>query len=420
MNAQRIFIASGIFLLGIAMFGLGMVTVHRNWAIWKDTAQIKDMVRSVLETGANLPSRSYYRRAESAPDQRYVVTDKDAIADGYWAITRIDPETGLFTVDLLAVDGTIAHSWATDYSDIMPSGSDQTFLHGANVQKDGSILVAYDGGTGLARLDSCGQPLWARTDAFYHHVIQTDATGFWTWRAPAHANGDDQRLFRFDGATGQTLETIDLIDDVVAVSPANALITSIPKGYEFTRDTWNWNMTDLFHPNDLEPLTAEMADAFPQFSPGDLLVSLRNINLVAVIDRKTREILWSAGGPWREQHDPDWQADGTITVYNNNVGRGRSNIVRVDPKTNAASVLFDGDGPQYYSNVMGQHQLLPNGNWLILSPTEGRIMEVTANGEPVREYSNIINDRFNAIVPNVQFIPADYFDTFPTCAAKGT
>jgi len=415
MIARRIFIASGFFLLGIVAFALGMATVNWNWPIWTQTAQIKDMVRSVRQTGANLPSRSYYRRADYAPDQRYVVTNKDAIADGYWAITRIDPQTGLFTVDLLAVDGSIAHSWATNYSDIVQDGSNQTFLHGAYVQRDGSILVAYDSGTGLARLDSCGAPIWARTDAYYHHVIQRGATGFWTWRAAAKANGDDQHLYRFDGDTGEALKSIDLIDDVVARSPANALITSIPSGYQFRRDTWDWSMPDLFHPNDLEPLTAEMADAFPQFSPGDLLVSLRNVNLVAVIDRQSREILWSAHGPWKEQHDPDWQADGTITVYNNNPGRGRSNIVRIDPKTNAASVLFNGEGPRYYSKVMGQHQLLPNGNWLILSPTEGRIMEVTATGDMVREYSNIINDRFNAIVPNVQFIPRDYFDSFPTC-----
>ncbi len=415
MTAQRIFIASGLFLLGVVMFFLGMAAVHRNWSVWSETAQIKNMVRSVLETGQNLPARSYYRRAENAPDQRYVVTNKDAIADGYWAITRIDPKTGLFTVDLLAVDGTVVHSWATDYSDIVADASNQTFLHGANVQKDGSILVAYDSGTGLARLDSCGAPIWSRTDAYYHHVIQTADDGFWTWQAPADPNGDDQRLFRFDGDTGQELELIELIDHVVGRSAANALIASIPKDYEFTRDRWDWGMVDLFHPNDLQPLPAALADAFPQFSPGDLLISLRDINLVAVVDRQSRDILWSMQGPWREQHDPDWQADGTITVYNNNVGRGRSNIVRVDPKTNATSVVFDGDGPEYYSNVMGQHQQLPNGNWLILSPTEGRIMEVTASGDMVREYSNIINDRFNAIVPNVSYLPADYFETFPSC-----
>jgi len=414
-QARTVFFASGFFLLALAVFALGMAAKRNDWAVWEQVALARDLVRSVLETGTILPNKSYYERTDSAPDQRYIVKNAAAMADGQFVITRLDAKTGRFVVELLAADGSVTHSWPSDYGAIVESGSNQTILHGVKAMPDGSLLVAYDAGTALARLDACGTPVWSKTDQVYHHVIQPDAEGFWTWQAGADANGDDQRMYRFDAETGAELESIDLIDDVVGASARNALIASIPEGYVFTRDTWDWSMEDIFHPNDVQPLPASMAAAFPQFRAGDLLISLRNIDLVAVVDRDNRDILWAMRGPWRAQHDPDWQPDGTITVYNNNPGRERSNIIRVDPKTNETLVLFDGDGPVYYSDVMGQHQLLPNGNWMILSPTEGRVMEVSANGELVREYTNIINRRFSAIVPNVEFVPSGFFTDLPNC-----
>ena len=41
---------------------------------------------------------------------------------------------------------------------------------------------------------------------------------------------------------------------------------------------------DPTHLNNVEPLPRAMAAAFPQFAPGDLLISLRNMNTIAVLD----------------------------------------------------------------------------------------------------------------------------------------
>ncbi len=415
LSSKSFFILSFVFLFVLGTFALGMLTVRKNWVVWQKTKEISDVVKSLYRTGQALPNSSYFLRPAAAPDQRYQVSDSAAVAPGWVAVTRLDASRPGYQVDLLDSDGKVVHTWPIDYPKFVPDGPPMEFPHATKVMPDGSLLVSFDDGQAMGRLDACGNPLWVRTDQTYHHVFQSDTEGIWTWRALADTRGDDQKLYRFDPDTGKGLESIDLIDDVVAGSARDALMASIPKGYEFTRETWNWNMPDLFHPNDIEPLTAEMADAFPQFSAGDLLISLRNINLVAVIDRQTNEFLWAMRGPWREQHDPDWQADGTITVFNNNLGRGRSSLVQVDPKTNEARVLFDGDGPVFYSSIMGNHERLPNGNWLILSTTEGRLIEVTATGAPVREYNNMVNARYNAIVPNAEYLAPGYFDQMPVC-----
>lgn len=418
LSARTVFILSAAFLFFGLVFSLGMLSVRKGWMPWEKASDIRLMITSVVETGKILPTGSYFRRSPDTPDQPHVVFDQDAVAPGFLAVTRLNADIGRYVIDLMDTNGTIIHTWPINYADLVEGGDPTEFTHASKVLADGSAMVNFDDGRAIARLDSCGGTIWVRSDQTYHHVIEPDVEGFWTWRAFADTRGHDQKLFRFDVETGEELETIDLLD-IIQSAPENALVTSIPKGYEFVREYWNWGMEDIFHPNDIEPLPAELADAFPQFSAGDLLISLRNIDLVAVLDRETHEILWSMRGPWRQQHDPDWQADGTITVFNNNTRRWRSNIVRIDPKTNQSRVIFqDPDASIFYSSIMGEHQRLPNGNWLILSTTQGRVIEVTQTGKPVREYNNIVNAKSNAIITFAEHLPVDFFSTSPKCASK--
>ena len=85
---------------------------------------------------------------------------------------------------------------------------------------------------------------------------------------------------------------------------------------------------DPFHANDVEALKLSMAEAFEGagFVAGDLLISLRELNLVGVIDPRTQVFRWFRHGPWFKQHDPDFQADGTITVDDNRIGLGASSV----------------------------------------------------------------------------------------------
>lgn len=415
MRSRIITVMAIFFLCGMAGFLGGMWTTYRNWAPWELTQEAQKAWRAWRATGHVLPENSYMRRSAHAAATAYDVARPDRIAPGLLAITRFSSERWTYVTDLIDAEGKILFTWPIDYSLIVAGGDPASFVHASHALPDGSLLVSFDEGHAIARLDACGKPIWARTDMVFHHSISMGANGFWTWGEPNWDGGQNQFLMQLNVETGADIQKISIIDAVVGASTASATTLGFPEGFVFTRDARENQIPDILHPNDIEELSPAMAAAFPQFSAGDLLISLRNLNLVAVLDHQTHAILWAQNGPWREQHDPDFQPDGTISVFSNNPERFRSTLISIDPKTNAARDLLMGSEARFDSFIMGRHQRLPNGNWLIASPMEGRALEVTSKGEKVREINNVLSDRYNLILSNVQALPESYFSEFPSC-----
>lgn len=284
---------------------------------------------------------------------------------------------------------------------------------------DGSLLINFDKGDALARLDTYGEALWVREGQFHHSIEHADDGSFWTWRGEGSSYSQYQYLVNFDPADGSTIREIGLVEDIIMQMGGTAAVFGVRSNREFLRyvDMKDDNSDDIFHPNDIEPLSSALAEHFPDFAPGELLISLRNANLVAVVDPTNGRTKWWSTGPWRYQHDPDFTADGRISVYNNNSDRGRSEITLIDPASRTVSNAFEGDGFRFYSRSMGTHQHLPNGNVLVVVPGEGRVVEVSPEGEKVYEFNNtlVAAGRYNGHVENAVWIAADHFESLPDC-----
>ena len=123
----------------------------------------------------------------------------------------------------------------------------------------------------IGRIDACGRPMWARSGRFHHSVEADDSGGLWSWR--------DEAMVRLDARTGDVTREIDLRDVIADGGRYGELAIHATEDADEVRYPG-----DAFHPNDVEPLRAGMAGAFPMFAAGDLLVSLRELNLVAVLD----------------------------------------------------------------------------------------------------------------------------------------
>jgi hypothetical protein len=115
---------------------------------------------------------------------------------------------------------------------------------------------------------------------------------------------------------------------------------------------------------------------------GNLLVSARNTHAVYKIHRRTGDIIWRLGGKRSDfelgrgvrfgwQHDARRQADGTLTLFDNEAGpklrkQSRGLVLRLDERSKRAEVehTFVHD-PPIVAVDQGNMQKLANGNYLI-------------------------------------------------------
>jgi hypothetical protein len=175
---------------------------------------------------------------------------------------------------------------------------------------------------------------------------------------------------------------------------------------------------EVVHLNDIEELPDSIAERFPLFEAGDLMLSFRDLQVVMIVDPRDWRVKWYQMGPWVRQHDPDFQPDGTITVFNNKDDHpfdgthlGGSEIVELNPSTGATRRLYGGRPEQdMHTGILGKHQVLPNGNILITQTQRGRLLEVTRSGEIVWELINRYDEETLAVMTEATRYPPSYFE----------
>jgi hypothetical protein len=114
-------------------------------------------------------------------------------------------------------------------------------------------------------------------------------------------------------------------------------------------------------------------------------VSIRSLNVVALVDLDAEEIVWGLKGPWRMQHEAQLD-DGILLLFDNLGLREQSRVIEFDIATGA--IPWSYTEPTFFTKGAGAQQRLPNGNILISESEAGRIIEVTRDGDIVWEYIN--------------------------------
>lgn len=419
-------LAPVVFAISIAALGVLYGTVASWWG-WFPAPQIGLAHRTMLDLKQNWrndfalePTRHLVAPDDSGehpdPERGFTIYDEAEMQPGYTLIAGLNAErdSSFHVVRLYDETGEEVHHWPIRYGLFDDETKPQNvMLHGLEVFKDGSLAVTFDAGQALARVDACGEPMWV-ANGRYHHSLNRDGEGH-------IVSLRDDNIVWIDEETGEELRALNIREDISRARNGEQ------QGYLDIRTRTPENadeemryLEDPFHPNDAEPLRAEMAEAFPMFETGDVLVSMRELNLLTVIDPETGEMKWWQHGPWIKQHDPDFQPDGTITVFDNATGTGRSKIRRIDPSDGKMSTLFAGNEEvPFYSWRRGKHQLLPAGHILITEAEHGRVLEIARDGRPVRERHVVWDSDSNVIVTEARRIPEDFFDDgLPSCAEE--
>ena len=133
---------------------------------------------------------------------------------------------------------------------------------------------------------------------------------------------------------------------------------------------------DVLHTNAVKVLSRALAPKFPLFKPGQLLVSLRHLDALAVLDPDSGKVVWAARGPWRGQHDPSFLDNGQLLLFDNYGSPQGSRVLEYDPRTQAFPWSYPGEnGTPFFSHIRGMSQRLPNGNTLIVNSDGGEVLK---------------------------------------------
>lgn len=336
------------------------------------------------------------------------VLHPNRVEPGLTLITKhwkdLDWQQGIRLVD---TDGNVVHEWRVDPARLFSGASvpdsrqrrglRDSGVHGVHLFPDGDILFNLDY-EGAVRLDACGDVVWQLPESTHHSIERAGDGTFWIpggspdarRASPAHPDGHPglirpvyhDRILRVT-ADGDVLDQINVLDLLYE----NGLERHVVKARQVYAE-------DVTHLNDVEPLRESLADQYPLFEAGDLLVSLRNLDLVFVFDPDSRRVKWNASLPFIHQHDPDFMGDGWIGVFDNNrdfTDRGRmlsgSRVIALMPGTDSTRVLYPRSrSDSFYTETLGKWQQLDNGNLLLTEGRAGRILEVTADGRVVWEW----------------------------------
>jgi hypothetical protein len=321
-------------------------------------------------------------------------------------------------MQLIDLDGAMLHEWRVSFNAIWPEAPHleqqphdwDIEIHGALLYPNGDVVFNFQYG-GLVRLDKCARVRWKLPLQTHHAIFQDTEGNLWVPgrrlrktpvekfpKVPAPFYEEYILQVSPDGKVLREISILDAIfeskyEGVLFANGAHGTRINVPLDRDFT------------HLNDIEVLAPETAPAFPLFEAGDLLVSLRNMNLLLVLSPKSARIKWSLTGPYLRQHDPDFLPTGRISVFDNRRDGGNgaifggSRILELDPvTTKIVTVYGEGDNTRFYTETMGDHQRLPNGNMLITESEAGRAFEVTADGEVVWSFVNRWDDDAVAVI----------------------
>lgn len=332
--------------------------------------------------------------------------------DGFTLYTIMSDSTDLGTQALLIdMRREVVHRWSIQSGDVQGDSSaavpsTPACFFGPYLYPNGDLLVVLHGRDfGLAKLDAQSKLLWYCPRAIHHDVdvaedgtiyaleketIDSPPEGFEGIPVPCAVDSllalsPEGKLLRKpipilsafrDSPYAALLATVDGPANEVKPPPGSTAPT-------IRRHPMNVDH-DPLHTNCVRVLTRDLAAKFPSFKAGHVLISVRNVNLIAMLDPIAGRVEWAARGPWLAQHDPQFLENGRLLVFDNLGSPSGSRVLEYDPRTQALPWSYPAKGgPRFYSSERGMNQRLPNGNTFIVSSEGAQMIEVTPSGETV-------------------------------------
>ena len=285
---------------------------------------------------------------------------------------------------------------------------------GISRYSNGDLLIvfhfrrSFPYGGGVARVDRDGQVIWYRRDYSHHRPYITDGD---IALVPSMRIGEGSIEIELKNKerTVRTLECQDgkfyrdfvhILDGkgrlLKAISILDALLES---PYAFA--VYNINITDSCDPTHLNSIhqLREDAGGVADIEPGDLVVSLRNLNAFGILDRKSHRLKKLVRGGFFRQHSVTHLEGAKFLMFDNLGGdgiHGPSRLLLVDLANGEETIIFPNDGtPEHLQNLFidqrGHISISPDRRRVILAfGEEGKAVEVRlVDGAVLSAFTNL-------------------------------
>lgn len=315
--------------------------------------------------------------------------DPDHAYNGY---TLFTPIAGNGEVYLIDMNGRVVHQWKLPY----PPGHYGYLLENENLFYNGWVppesndlrfpfWSLYKAGVAL-EADWKGNIEWVYKNPDHHHDARRTKNGNNILLTIEKTPENVARKIQ-GGIPGSEKDTGMWSDRIIEVTPAGEVV-------------WDWHSCEHLNQLKDQSITSQdsrdhwpMGNSVEEIPNGDILVSFRNISTVVLISKKSGEIVWKLGHEiLAQQHAPTFLDNGNVLIFDNGTQRKStpqtfSRVIEINPETSEIVWEYH-DKPvfNFYSAYISGARRLPDGNTLITEGLNGRIFEVTPNGEVVWEY----------------------------------
>lgn len=262
----------------------------------------------------------------------------------------------------------------------------------------------------------------------------------WKRVVPVHHYAEELPDGRIATLTSRSRRIPELFEDLTAIDDGLAILSADGKTIEEEhsfydmlsrrpdllelktfRDGGPKMRSDFLHANFFQWMPGgALAERDPLYASGNVLVTLRRQDSVVVFDLARSEAVWAWGqGEVVGLHEATVLDNGHILLFDNRGrtyrpedGDGWSRVVEIDPLTRRIIWQYRADPPEdFYSHSRGTAARLAGGDTLISSSNQGRVFEVTPEGEIVWEYRTPHRDENgHRAVLRAQRYPASFIE----------
>ena len=240
---------------------------------------------------------------------------------------------------LMNLEGEHVHRWVFQKRDLLTAQEQFRSIEffGVEPLPSGSLLANIMD-QALVKLSWSGKLQWKVLGRFHHDIAYHEDKAIYALarreEGVIHKNVTAKILndvIVVVSPNGKKLKEISLFEVIRQLLPVEVLHRA--KRYSAARNgkkLLNDSPADFMHTNSLDLVKRDIPGVAKR---GDLLFSMRELNLVGVIDPQSEKLRWHMQNLTDAQHDAQFLDNGNLLIFDNGRNRGYSQVLEIEPQT---------------------------------------------------------------------------------------